>query len=78
MGQLLLIGIGASLTTGVAILSLPEVVNANKRTYCYFNRALKKAEGGDDSGVISDYTKTIELDSEDSLASYNRGIAMGN
>ena len=36
----------------------------DRRISFYFERAFKKAERGDDSGAIVDYTKVIELDSE--------------
>ena len=78
IAQPLLIGSGAALTGAALILSLPEVANANRRAYFYFNRAFKKAEKGDDVGAIADYTKAIELNPEDALAYYNRGIAKGN
>ena len=65
IAQPLLIGSGAALTGAALILSLPEVANANRRAYFYFNRAFKKAEKGDDVGAIADYTKAIELDPAD-------------
>ena len=78
IAQPLLIGSGAALTGAALILSLPEVANANRRAYFYFNRAFKKAEKGDDVGAIADYTKAIELDPEDALAYYNRAISKEN
>tara|TARA_Y100001968_G_scaffold16854_2_gene13367 strand:- start:2580 stop:2897 length:318 start_codon:yes stop_codon:yes gene_type:complete len=74
----LLIGSGAALTSAAVILPFPEVVNANRRASFYFNRAFKKAETANDVGSIAHYNKAIELDPEDALAYYNRGIAKGN
>lgn len=41
----------------------------------YFNRAFKRAEAGDQTGAIADYTKVIELRPGDYAAYSNRALA---
>jgi tetratricopeptide (TPR) repeat protein len=41
----------------------------------YFNRAFDKANLEDDRGAIDDYSKAIELNPNDTMAYYNRGIS---
>ena len=41
----------------------------------YFDRAYDKVENGDYYGGIADYTKAIELNPNDAIAYFNRGVA---
>ena len=72
LGQPLLIKTGVVLSSTGLIISLSEKVYAGDNSY-YFNRAFEKGENGDYYGAISDYTKAIEINPNDSLAYYNRG-----
>ena len=74
MGQPLIIGKGAALTSAVVIFNIPEEVKAGN-DYFYFNRGIKKYDQGDYYGAIADYTKVIEINSRHDDAFFNRGIA---
>ena len=77
LGQPLIIKTGLVLSKSFLMVSLPEKVYGGDNTY-YFNRAYDKAEKGDYYGAISDYTKAIEIERNDSQAYYNRGLAKHN
>ena len=79
VGQPLVIGTGAALTTSAVMLSIAGKAQAESAEF-YFERALKKQnEEGDYYGAISDYNKVIEKKevSTNNLATtyYNRGKA---
>ena len=74
MGQPLIIGTGAALTSAVVILNIPEEVNAGNNDF-YYNRGVRKYDRGDYYGAIADYTKAIEINSRDADAFFNRGLA---
>ena len=60
IGQPLLIGTGAVLTSSAVMLSVPEKAQAESAVF-YYNRGIDKSNDGDYSGAISDYTKAIEI-----------------
>ena len=62
-------------SSAALIISSSQKVNANERYYFYFDRAAKKYDKGDLSGAIADYTKAINIDSQDANAFYNRALA---
>jgi len=74
MGQSLIMGTGAVLTTAVVIFNIPEEAKAGN-DYFYYNRGIKKYDRGDYYGAIADYTKAIEINSRDADAFFNRGLA---
>ena len=76
LGQPLLIKTGVVLSTIGLILSFPEKAQAESADF-YFERAFEKGNNGDHYGAISDYTKAIEIDPNDSQAYYNRGWNKG-
>ena len=77
MGQSLVIGTGATLTSAALILSVPEKAKAETGDV-YFDRAYDKAEKGDYYGAIADYTKVIEINPRNAAAYNNRGSAKSN
>ena len=75
MGQPLVIGSGAALTSAAVMLSIPEKAQAESAMF-YFERALKKQnEERDYYGAISDYNKAIEMQE---LSTYNIAAAYYN
>ena len=62
-------------SSAALIISSSQKVNANERYNFYFDRAGKKYDKGDLSGAIADYTKAINIDSQDANAFYNRALA---
>ena len=74
LGQPLVIGTSAALTSAVVILSVPEKTQAESAVF-YYNRGNDKANAGDYSGAISDYNKAIEINPKHAFAYINRGIA---
>ena len=77
LGQSLFIKTGAFFSSSAVMLLIPEKVKADGTDF-YFNRAFDKAENGDYYGAISDYTKVIEINPNDSTSYYNRGLAKHN
>ena len=77
LGQPLIIKTGLVLSSSALMISLSDKSNAADNSF-YFNRAFEKGENGDHYGAISDYTKAIEIDPNDSTAYYNRGLAKHN
>ena len=77
IGQPLVIGTGAVLTSAAVMLSVPEKANAESSAF-YINRGNEKYQSGDYYGAISDYNKAIEINPRDADAYYNRGIAKDN
>ena len=71
MGQPLVIGTGAALTSAAVMLSVPTEAYAESFQF-YFNRAYNKGESGDYYGAISDYNKTLEIDPRDASAYFGR------
>ena len=61
LGQPLLIGTGALLTSSAVILSVPKKAKAESAFY-YFRRGFDKGNTGDWSGAISDFTKALDMD----------------
>ena len=74
MGQPLMIGTGAALTSAAVIFNIPEKAQAGNGDF-YYNRGIKKYDRGDYYGAISDYTKAIEINPRDADAYYNRALA---
>ena len=74
LGQPLLIKTGLFLTSSAILLSVSENAYARDASY-YFDRAFDKAENGNHKGAISDYTKSIELDPNESVSYYNRALS---
>ena len=62
MGRMVLIGTGAALTSGVVMLSVPTKAQADSASY-YYNRGVKKGNSRDYYGAISDFQKSIEIES---------------
>ena len=77
IGQPLVIGTGAALTSAAVMLSIPRKAQADSAKF-YFNRAYTKAEEGDYYGAISDLNKSIEINPSYANAYYNRGHAKHN
>ncbi len=74
MGQPLVIGTGAILTSAAVLLSAPEKAQAESASF-YYNRGNDKSDAGDYYGAISDYSKAIEINPRDAIAYYNRGYS---
>ena len=77
LGQPLVIGTSALLTSSALMLTIPEKIQAESADF-YINRGDEKynnGENGDYYGAISDYTKAIEIDSRNAYAYGRRGIA---
>ena len=74
LGQQLVIGTSAVLTSTVVILSVPQKAKAESAVF-YYNRGIDKYDRGDYYGAIVDYTKAIEINPKYSDAYYNRGLA---
>ena len=72
LGQPLIIKTGAVLSTTGFLLSVSENVYAGDSSY-FFNRAYEMGTRGDYYGAISDFTKAIEINPNNSRAYYNRG-----
>jgi len=76
MGQSLVIGTGATLTSATLILSVPNKVQAETAVF-YYNRGVDKSDVGDYKGALFDYNKAIEMNPEFVDAYYNRGTLKG-
>ena len=61
LGQQLVIGIGAALTSGVVMLFVPTKAQADSASY-YYNRGVNKGNSRDYYGAISDFRKSIEIE----------------
>tara|TARA_Y100001968_G_C19271517_1_gene674497 strand:- start:224 stop:826 length:603 start_codon:yes stop_codon:yes gene_type:complete len=75
LGQPLVIGTGAALTSAAMILSVPEKAQAESADFYYNKGMLKHYLEEDYSGAISDYTKAIEINPRYAKAYLNRGSA---
>ena len=73
IGQPLVIGIGAVLTSASVILSVPLIALAENAEF-YFNRAFDKEDAGDLKGAISDWDKAIDLLPSYDTSYFNRGL----
>ena len=60
IGQPLMIGTGAALTSAALMVSIPEKANAESAQF-YLGRGFNKGESGDWYGAISDFTKALEM-----------------
>jgi len=76
LGQLLVIGTGAALTSAAVMLSVPRSVNAESEQF-YIQRAMRKSESKDWYGGISDLTKAIEINPNSATAYEGRGLMKG-
>ncbi len=76
MGQPLVIGTGAALTSAAVMLSVPQTVRAESAEF-YFNRASRKQDTGDFNGAIEDLTRSIQIDPTVGVSYYNRGNIKG-
>ena len=74
IGQPLLIGTGAALTSTAVILAVTKKAKAESAVF-YYKRGLRKRQSGDINGAISDYSKAIDIDPTFFDAFYNRGNA---
>ena len=74
VGQPLLIGTAAALTSVSSILAAPKKAMAEDAVF-YYNQGQKKYQSKDYSGAISDYTKAIEIKPNYAPAYNNRGAA---
>ena len=74
VGQPLMIGTGAALTSTAVMLTVPQKVLAEDAEF-YFNRRVTKGREGDFSGALDDYSKAIEINPKNAKAYYNRGYA---
>ncbi len=74
LGQPLVIGTGAVLTSALVILSVPVKVNAESSDF-YYERGLNKIKSGDFNAAISNFNKAIEKNPRDADAYINRGYA---
>ena len=77
LGQPLIIKTSVVLSSSSVMLSLTQRVNAESADF-YFDRAFEKGENGDYYGAISDFSKVIEMEPNNSMAFYNRGWNKGN
>ena len=75
MGQTLVIGSGAALTSTAVMLSVPESAKAESVDFFFHLSGINKGKSGDYYGAISDYTKAIEINPKLFQAYYNRGRA---
>ncbi len=73
MGQPLVIGTGAALTSAAVMLSVPQRVKAESAVF-YYKRGRNKTDDKDSYGAISDYSKAIEIDSRYANAYHWRGL----
>ena len=79
LGQTVLIGTGAALTSTAVMLSVPEKAQAESAGF-YYNRANQKSRDGDYYGAISDYSKAIEVNPYHPQVHWfynNRGFSKG-
>ena len=60
LGQPLVIGTGAALTSAAVILSVPEKVQAESADF-YIDRGIEKGKSGDYYGAISDFNQAIKI-----------------
>ena len=72
IGQQLLIGTGAILTSAALMLAASEKVQAESAVF-YYNLGIDKYDAGDYYGAIADYTKAIESNLKYAKAYNNRG-----
>ena len=75
LGQLLIIGTGATLTSAAVILSFPQRINAESPEF-YLNRGMARFSSGDYSNAITDFSKVIEMNPRYIDVYNTRGIAM--
>ncbi len=74
IGQPLLVGGGAALTSAAVMLSVPQQAKADNSVF-YYHRGVERQNVGNYSGAISDYSKAIEINPRYGDAYYNRGLA---
>ena len=74
IGQPLVIGTSAVLTSALAILAVPETAQAESAVF-YYNRGNAKYDLEDYYGAIADYSKAIEINPREAFIFKNRGIA---
>ena len=67
LGKPVLIKTGFVLSSSAMLLSLPQRTNAENADF-YFDRALEKGNKGDHYGAISDFSKVIEMEPNNSMA----------
>ena len=72
MGQPLLIGTGAALTSAAVMLFVPEKAKAESARF-YIKRGDEKLSNEDYYGAISEFNKAIDINSNDSYAYRRRG-----
>ncbi len=70
--QTLLLGSTTALTTAAVVLQAPAA--HAQRADEFTNRGIIKWKGGDYQGAIADYSKAIELNSQDAFAYNLRGL----
>ena len=74
VGQLLVIGTVASLTSTAVIFLVPKTAKSESAQY-FYKRGIRKRQSGDINGAISDYSRAIDIDATFFEAFYNRGNA---
>mgnify|MGYP001190695227 CR=1 FL=1 len=76
MGQPLVIGTGAALTSTALILAVPKQAQAESEDF-YFQRGNNRIEEGDNYGAISDFEKVLKLNPNNYAALHNIGLVKG-
>ena len=74
LGQTLVIGTGAVLTSAAVMLSVPQQAKAESVDFLY-KRGNRRQESGDFYGALSDFSRVIEMNPRDAGAYFNRGNA---
>ena len=74
LGQSLVIGTVATLTSTAVMLAVPEKAQAESSDF-YYERGLKNIKSGDFDAAISNFNKVIEKNPRDADAYVNRGYA---
>ena len=74
LGQPMVVGIGAVLTSSAVMLVTPEKPQAESYDF-YVNLGLDKYDAGDYHGAIGAYNKAIKINPKHAYAYFNRGMA---
>ena len=77
LGEPLVFGTSAVLTSTVAMLTVTEKVKAESADF-YYKRGIALGALGDTQGEIDNYSKAIEINPNYSNPYFNRGIAKEN
>ena len=74
LGQLVVIGTGAALTSSAVLLSVPEKAQAESVDF-YITRGMEKKKSQDYYGAISDFNKALDFDSKNLYALEQRAFS---